>query len=153
MKKFSIVIITCLSTLILIAQVGNELYRPTFHYSPRQNWMNDPNGLVFYKGKYHLFYQYNPVGITQVIQVGDMHVSTDLVNWEEKPIAIPTQNGVRPYSGSVVVDWNNTSGFGINGQPPLVAIYTGKTNVEDQRIAYSNDEGLTWTNYSRNPVS
>jgi hypothetical protein len=79
-------------------------------------------------------------------------VSTDLVNWEEKPVAIPSQNGVQAYSGSVVVDWNNTSGFGINGQPPLVAIYTGKSNVEDQRIAYSNDEGLTWTNYSGNPV-
>ena len=114
--------------------------------------MSDPNGLVFYNGKYHLFYQYNPHGI----QWGNMSwghaVSTDLVTWEEKPVAIPTQNGIMIYSGSVVVDWKNTSGFGINGKPPLIAIYTGASTVQDQRIAYSNDEGLTWTNYSQNPV-
>ncbi len=153
MKKFSLVIVTCLTTSILVAQVGNELYRPTFHFSPNQNWMNDPNGLVYYKGKYHLFYQSNPFGLDPFSNKSWGHaVSLDLVNWEEKPIAIPAQNGVMVFSGSVVVDWNNTSGFGINGQPPLVAIYTGHTNVEDQRIAYSNDEGLTWTNYSQNPV-
>jgi len=152
MKKFSLVIVTCLTTSILIGQVGNELYRPTFHYTPRQNWMNDPNGLVFYNGKYHLFYQYNPSGM-DASNIGWGHaVSTDLINWEEKSIAIAPQNGVMAYSGSVVVDWNNTSGFGINGQPPLVAIYTGSSNVQDQRIAYSNDEGLTWTNYNGNPV-
>ncbi len=143
------VLITALS---LSGQVGSELYRPAFHYTPRQNWMNDPNGLVYYNGKYHLFYQHNPSGIEPNNISWGHAVSTDLVNWEEKPIAIPAQNGVMAYSGSVVVDWNNTSGFGINGQPPLVAIYTGKSNVEDQRIAYSNDEGLTWTNYSQNPV-
>jgi len=149
LKIFTIIIFT---TFSLVAQVGEELYRPTYHYSPRLNWMNDPNGLVYYKGKYHMFYQYNPFG-TEPTNISWGHaISTDLVNWEEKPIAIPFQNGVMAYSGSVVVDWNNTSGFGINGQPPLVAIYTGKTNVEDQRIAYSNDEGLTWTNYSQNPV-
>ena len=114
--------------------------------------MSDPNGLVFYNGRYHLFYQYNPHGI----QWGNMSwghaVSTDLINWEEKPVAIPAQNGVMAYSGSVVVDWNNTSGFGINGKPPLIAIYTGASTVQDQRIAFSNDEGMTWTNYSQNPV-
>jgi sucrose-6-phosphate hydrolase SacC (GH32 family) len=114
--------------------------------------MNDPNGLVYYNGKYHLFYQYNPYGLQPGNNSWGHAVSSDLVNWKEEPVAIPAQNGVLAYSGSVVVDWNNTSGFGINGQPPLVAIYTGKTNVEDQRIAYSNDEGLTWTNYDQNPV-
>ncbi|HMK17378.1 MAG TPA: GH32 C-terminal domain-containing protein [Chitinophagaceae bacterium] len=153
MKKFSLAIITCLTTLILVAQVGNELYRPTFHFSPKQNWMNDPNGLVYYNGKYHMFFQSNPYGLDPAGNKSWGHaVSLDLINWEEKPIAIPAQNGVMAYSGSVVVDWKNTSGFGINGQPPLVAIYTGATNVQDQRIAYSNDEGLTWTNYSGNPV-
>ena len=152
MRKLKIFTIIFFTTHTLIAQVGEELYRPTFHYSPHMNWMNDPNGLVYYKGKYHMFYQHNPSG-TQVANIGWGHaISTDLINWEEKPVAIPVQNGVQAYSGSVVVDWNNTSGFGINGQPPLVAIYTGKTNVEDQRIAYSNDEGLTWTNYGQNPV-
>jgi len=114
--------------------------------------MNDPNGLVYYNGKYHLFYQYNPLGNT-ADNIGWGHaVSTDLINWEQKPVAIPMQNGIMAYSGSAVVDWNNTSGFGINGKPPLVAIYTGSGTVQDQRIAYSNDEGLTWKNYSGNPV-
>lgn len=152
LKKFGTLTVFFLTTLFLAAQVGSELYRPTFHYTPHSNWMNDPNGLVYYKGKYHLFYQHNPLGLEPTNISWGHAVSTDLVNWEEKPVAIPVQNGVMAYSGSVVVDWNNTSGFGINGQPPLVAIYTGKSNVEDQRIAYSNDEGLTWTNYSQNPV-
>ena len=152
MKELKIFIVAFLTTLTLTAQVGGELYRPTFHYTPRINWMNDPNGLVYYKGKYHLFYQHNPSGIEPASTSWGHAISTDLVNWEEKPVAIPEQNGVLAYSGSVVVDWNNTSGFGINGNPPLIAIYTGKTNVEDQRIAYSNDEGLTWTIYDQNPV-
>lgn len=115
--------------------------------------MSDPNGLVYYNGKYHLFYQYNPSGVYWGNMSWGHAVSFDLVNWEEKPVAIPVQNGVMAFSGSIVVDWNNTSGFGINGQPPLIAIYTGATNsIQDQRIAYSNDEGLTWTSYSQNPV-
>jgi len=146
-------LIVCFQTVsALIAQVRNDLYRPAFHYSPAKNWMNDPNGLVFYNNKYHLFYQYNPNGSQPGNTSWGHAVSSDLVNWEEKPVAIPVQNGVMAYSGSVVVDWNNTSGFGINGKPPLVAIYTGASNVQDQRIAYSNDEGLTWTNYNQNPV-
>jgi sucrose-6-phosphate hydrolase SacC (GH32 family) len=151
-KESKIFILAILTTISLTAQNVEELYRPTFHYSPRKNWMNDPNGLVYYNGKYHLFYQYNPYGLQPGNNSWGHAVSSDLVNWKEEPVAIPAQNGVLAYSGSVVVDWNNTSGFGINGQPPLVAIYTGKTNVEDQRIAYSNDEGLTWTNYDQNPV-
>ena len=117
--------------------------------------MNDPNGLVYYNGKYHMFYQYNPFG-THLANFSWGHaVSSDLVNWEEKPVAIPAQNGIMIYSGSVVVDWKNSSGFGKNGKPPLVAIYTGAnvtTAIQDQRIAYSNDEGNTWTNYNQNPV-
>ena len=152
MKKFQIFIVVVLTTSSLIAQMRNELFRPFFLYTPNQNWMNDLNGLVYYNGKYHKFYQYNPSGM-QPINIGWGHaVSSDLINWEEKPIAIPAQNGVMAFSGSVVVDWNNTSGFGINGNPPFVAIYTGASNVQDQRIAYSNDEGLTWTNYAQNPV-
>ena len=151
-KELKIFIVAFLTTLSLAGQVGSELYRPAFHYTPRSNWMNDPNGLVYYNGKYHLFYQCNPSGIEPGNTSWGHAISTDLVNWQEQPVAIPVQNGVMAYSGSVVVDWNNTSGFGINGNPPLIAIYTGKTNVEDQRIAYSNDEGLTWTNYDQNPV-
>jgi sucrose-6-phosphate hydrolase SacC (GH32 family) len=154
-KTIQIFILAFLAAFSSIAQVGKELYRPIFHYSPGFNWMNDPNGLVYYNGKYHLFYQYNPLG-TQPTNISWGHaVSTDLVFWEEKPVAIPTQNGIMIYSGSVVVDWKNTSGFGINGKPPLVALYTGaniSTGIQDQRIAYSNDEGNTWTNYTQNPV-
>ncbi len=151
-KELRILIGTVLMSFSLTAQVGSELYRPFFHYSPTRNWMSDPNGLVFYKGKYHLFYQYNPQGSQPANQSWGHAVSTDLVNWEEKPVAIPVQNGIRAFSGSVVVDWNNSTGFGIDGKPPLVAIYTGAGNRQDQRIAYSNDEGLTWTNYNQNPV-
>ena len=152
MRKFKILIVAILATSSLIAQVGEELYRPFFHYSPKSNWMNDPNGMVYYNGKYHLFYQYNPTGIQPANISWGHAVSSDLIHWDEKPVAIPAQNGVMAYSGSVVVDWNNTSGFGIDGKPPLVAIYTGASNVQDQRVAYSNDEGLTWTNYNQNPV-
>ena len=152
MKAFHLIIATLLTASSLVAQVGNELYRPVFHYSPSFNWMSDPNGLVYYNGKYHMFYQYNPLG-TQPTNMSWGHaISSNLITWEEKPVAIPMQNGVQAYSGSVVVDWNNTSGFGINGKPPLVAIYTGASNVQDQRLAYSNDDGVTWTNYSQNPV-
>ena len=151
-KGVKLLIISFLTTLSSTAQLGNELYRPAYHYSPRQNWMSDPNGLVYYNGKYHLFYQYNPQGNQPGNQSWGHAISTDLINWEEKSVAIPVQNGIKAFSGSVVVDWNNTSGFGINGKPPLVAIYTGSSNVQDQRLAYSNDEGLTWTNYTQNPV-
>jgi sucrose-6-phosphate hydrolase SacC (GH32 family) len=151
-RTFKLLILILFSYHFLTAQQGRELYRPAFHYSPARNWMNDPNGLVFYNNKYHLFYQYNPNNIQPGNTSWGHAVSTDLVTWEEKPIAIPVQNGVMAYSGSVVVDWNNTSGLGINGNPPLIAIYTGASNVQDQRIAYSNDEGTTWTNYSGNPV-
>lgn len=152
MREIKLTIVGIMTLVSLAAQTRNEPYRPFFHYSPEKNWMNDPNGLVFYNNKYHLFYQYNPSGIQPGNTSWGHAVSTDLVNWEEKPVAIPVQNGVMAYSGSVVVDWNNTSGFGTNGNPPLVAIYTGATSLQDQRIAYSNDEGLTWTNYSQNPV-
>ena len=152
MKAFHLLIVTLFTASSLVAQVGNELYRPVFHYTPGFNWMSDPNGLVYYNGKYHMFYQYNPVGVQPANMSWGHAVSSNLITWEEKSVAIPVQNGVQAYSGSVVVDWNNTSGFGINGKPPLVAIYTGASNVQDQRLAYSNDDGVTWTNYSQNPV-
>jgi sucrose-6-phosphate hydrolase SacC (GH32 family) len=155
-KKIIVLFVTIAATFSLPAQVGNELYRPAYHYTPSFNWMNDPNGLVYYNGKYHLFYQYNPFGINCENMSWGHAVSTNLLTWKELPVAIPTQNGVHIFSGSVVIDWNNTSGFGINGKPPMVAIYTGSNSnnsyKQDQRIAYSNDEGLTWTNYNLNPV-
>lgn len=116
--------------------------------------MNDPNGLVYYKGKYHLFYQYNPYGINWGNMSWGHAISTNLVNWEEQPVAIPKKDGLSIYSGSTVIDWDNTSGFGKDGKPPMIAIYTGAgaDNIQDQRLAYSNDEGITWTQYEQNPV-
>jgi fructan beta-fructosidase len=124
-------------------------------------WMNDPNGLVYYDGEYHLFYQHHPEDTVW----GPMHwghaVSRDLVHWKHLPIALhPDEHGYI-FSGSAVVDWNNTSGFGAGEEPPLVAIFTyhdpsrreRQTNDhETQGIAYSNDRGRTWTKYEGNPV-
>lgn len=138
-----------------------EAYRPQFHFTPEEKWMNDPNGLVYNKGIYHLFYQYYPGDIVW----GPMHwghaVSTDMVKWEHKPIALyPDDNGLI-FSGSAVVDVNNTSGFGTIDNPPLVAIFTyhlmagekvGRKDFQTQGIAYSLDNGDTWVKYEGNPV-
>ncbi|MBW8351385.1 glycoside hydrolase family 32 protein [Bacillus sp. IITD106] len=139
-------------------QIYKERYRPQYHFSPQENWMNDPNGMVYFEGEYHLFYQYYPDGTTW----GPMHwghaVSTDLVHWEHLPIALaPDENGMI-FSGSAVVDWNDTSGF-FNGEAGLVAIYTSADTYPNsdrprqrQSIAYSTDCGRTWTTYEENPV-
>lgn len=139
-----------------------EEYRPQFHFSPAANWMNDPNGMVFYEGEYHLFYQYYPDSTVW----GPMHwghaVSKDMVHWEHLPIGLYPDSLGYIFSGSAVVDWNNTSGFGKDERPPLIAIFThhepeGATDekVNDfqyQSLAYSNDKGRTWTKYKGNPV-
>ncbi|APX01733.1 glycosyl hydrolase family 32 [Arthrobacter sp. QXT-31] len=138
---------------------GDEQFRPAYHYTPQQNWMNDPNGMVFYKGVYHLYYQHNPFGN----QWGNMSwghaTSTDLVHWKEQPLAIATDDQQDIFSGSVVVDKNNTSGLGTAENPPLVAIFTSAykdaspyRGLQAQSLAYSVDEGRTWTKYSGNPV-
>ncbi|MET8102740.1 GH32 C-terminal domain-containing protein [Streptomyces sp. NPDC005236] len=133
----------------------SEAYRPQFHFTPAKNWMNDPNGLVYYKGEYHLFYQYNPNGNSW----GDMSwghaVSKDLVHWKELPLALSYDDKEMVFSGSAVVDWNNTTGFGTKKTPPMVAIYTSyakDTGVQAQSLAYSTDRGRTWTKYHGNPV-
>lgn len=133
----------------------NETWRPQFHFTPTKNWMNDPNGMVFYDGEYHLFYQYNPFGDKWGHMSWGHAVSPDMVHWEHLPVALAEENGVMIFSGSVVVDWKNTSGFGQYGKPPLVAIYTGhytEKPLQNQNIAYSNDRGRTWTKFSGNPV-
>ncbi|QNP74769.1 GH32 C-terminal domain-containing protein [Streptomyces roseirectus] len=132
-----------------------ETYRPQFHFTPRQNWMNDPNGLVYYQGEYHLFYQYNPSGDVW----GDMSwghaVSTDLVHWQELPLALSHDDKEMVFSGGAVVDEHNTSGLGTAENPPMVAVYTRHdktTGVQSQALAYSTDRGRTWTKYPGNPV-
>src|SRR5665213_1736756 len=132
-----------------------EPFRPQYHFTPEKNWMNDPNGLVYYEGEYHLFYQYNPFGNTWGHMSWGHAVSPDMVHWKHLPLALAEADGVMIFSGSAVIDWKNTSGFGKDGRPPMVAIYTGyntKNNLQYQCIAYSNDKGRTWTKYSGNPV-
>src|SRR5215208_418024 len=130
-----------------------ELFRPQFHFTPAKNWMNDPNGLVYYKGEYHLFYQYNPFGDTWGHMSWGHSVSRDLVHWEELPVAIPEQGDEMIFSGSAVIDKENTSGFGSRGDPPMVAIYTSaRPGSQAQSLAYSTDRGRTWRKYAGNPV-
>jgi fructan beta-fructosidase len=130
-----------------------ELYRPQFHFTPERNWMNDPNGLVYYKGEYHLFYQYNPFGSQWGHMSWGHAVSRDLVHWHELPVAIPEQGDEMVFSGSAVVDKDNTSGLGTRANPPMVAIYTAaKPGSQAQALAYSTDRGRTFKRYSGNPV-
>ena len=138
-----------------------ERFRPQFHFSPEKKWMNDPNGLVFYKGTYHLFCQYFPGDIVW----GPMHwghaTSKDLIHWKHHKIALfPDKLGLI-FSGSAVIDINNTSGLGSIENPPMIAIFTyhnmeiekaGKINTQSQGLAYSLDEGETWTKYKGNPI-
>lgn len=138
-----------------------EPHRPQVHFTPKAKWMNDPNGMVFFNDRYHLFYQYYPDSTVW----GPMHwghaSTTDLVNWEHHPVALYPDSLGYIFSGSAVVDVSNSSGFGKDGKPPLVAIFThhdpkgekeGKINYQNQSIAYSVDEGKTWTKYAGNPV-
>ena len=130
-----------------------EDFRPQYHFTPERGWLNDPNGLVYYKGKYHLFYQYHPFSK----EWGPMHwghaVSNDLVHWEHWPTALyPDQLGTI-FSGSAVIDEKDTSGF-FDGNSGMVAIFTHATGTEGQiqSLAYSKDEGATWHKYRANPV-
>ncbi len=129
----------------------SEQRRPQFHFTSRRGWLNDPNGLVYYQGEWHLFYQHNPFGWNW----GNMHwghaVSRDLLLWQELPTAIyPKQWGDWAFSGSAVVDERNTSGFKTGTDAVLVAAYTSTGRGEC--IAFSNDRGRTWTDYDKNPV-
>jgi sucrose-6-phosphate hydrolase SacC (GH32 family) len=137
------------------AGLFREPWRPQFHFTPERNWMNDPNGMLFYEGEYHLFYQYNPFGDRWGHMSWGHAVSTNLTHWQHLPVALLEENGVMIFSGSAAVDWRNTSGFGREGRPPLVAIYTGhhtRRPLQNQHLAYSNDRGRTWTKFAGNPV-
>ncbi len=161
-------VIVCLSFLLLSVtaifsqnKAYTEKHRPQFHFSPPAHWMNDPNGMVYYKGEYHLFYQYYPDSTVW----GPMHwghaISKDLIHWQHLPIALYPDSLGYIFSGSVVVDKNNSSGFQEGAESPLVAIYTyhnmtgeknGKLDFQTQGIAYSLDKGRTWKKYAHNPV-
>ena len=139
----------------------NEPHRLQMHFSPKSKWMNDPNGMLYSNGVYHLFYQHYPDSNIW----GPMHwghaTSKDLVHWEHQPIALYPDTLGYIFSGSAVLDVKNTSGFGKDGSVPLVAIFThhnakeektGTSTYQNQSIAYSLDEGKTWTKYANNPV-
>jgi len=128
---------------------NREKFRPVYHFSPLYGWMNDPNGMVYKDGEYHLFYQHNPYGS----KWGNMNwghaISKDLINWEHRPDAITPDAFGTIFSGSAVVDHNNTAGFGAGA---IIAIYTQNGDRQVQSIAYSTDNGRTFTKYADNPV-
>ena len=139
----------------------NEKYRPQIHFSPKNSWMNDPNGLIYHEGTYHLFFQYYPEDIVW----GPMHwghaTSKNLVRWEEQSIALYPDSLGYIFSGSAVMDWKNTSGLGTPDNPPMVAIFTyhdpkgekeKTSDFQTQGIAYSLDKGVNWKKYHKNPV-
>jgi fructan beta-fructosidase len=149
-----VLVLLCLTTQAFAQnKLYQETYRPQYHFTTPQNWINDPNGLVYANGVYHLFYQSNPFGNVWGHMTWGHATSKDLLHWQHLPIAIKEENGIMAFSGSAVLDVNNTSGFSVNGARPLVAIYTGHTEtLQTQNLAFSNDKGLTWTKFKGNPV-
>ncbi|OGX84213.1 glycoside hydrolase family 32 protein [Hymenobacter coccineus] len=165
MKKLLALLGCSLLTTAVLAQTAptapppaTPQYRPAYHFTPAAHWMNDPNGMVYYQGTYHLFFQYYPDGMTW----GPMHwghaTSPDMVSWQEQPIALAPDSLGYIFSGSAVVDKNNTAGF---GKEALVAIFThhdpkgekaGTSTFQNQSLAYSLDAGKTWKKYGGNPV-
>lgn len=137
-----------------------ETYRPQFHFSAQKGWLNDPNGMVFYKGEYHLFFQHNPFGLQSGNLSWGHAVSKDMTHWQQIGNAITPDQYGPIWSGSAVVDWNNTTGFATDKEKPIVATYTaaGNTSPESkgvvfsQRMVYSVDRGRTWTKFAGNPV-
>ncbi len=131
-----------------------ERWRPRLHFTPQKNWMNDPNGLVYFDGEYHLFFQYNPFGKSWGHMSWGHAVSDDLVTWRELPVAMPEQDYMI-FSGCIVIDWKNDSGFGDGVTPPMVAFYTAfyeAENKQAQHVAFSNDRGRTWHQFDANPI-
>ncbi|MBT2568929.1 glycoside hydrolase family 32 protein [Arthrobacter sp. ISL-85] len=141
------------------AQAETTRFRPAIHFTARDTWLNDPNGLVFHNGLYHLFFQNNPHGSVWGNMSWGHATSRDLLHWTEHPVAIACDEAEDIYSGSVVVDHGNTSGFGTADAPALVAIYTSAykaasqhSGTQAQSLAYSTDAGMTWKKYDGNPV-
>ena len=126
-----------------------ENYRPAYHHTPEYGWMNDPNGMFYKDGVWHLYYQYNPYGSQWENMTWGHSTSTDLITWTPQPIAIEADGLGAIFSGSCVVDHNNTSGF---GKGAIVAFYTSAGSNQTQSMAYSTDNGKTFTKYPGNPI-
>jgi len=130
-----------------------EKSRPQFHFSTRRGWINDPNGMIWYEGEYHLFYQHNPYERDWENMSWGHAVSSDMIHWKELPEALNPDHLGTMFSGSAVIDYQNTAGFNKGKTPAMVAIYTAdNAEKETQCIAYSLDKGRTWTKYANNPV-
>lgn len=157
MKNYLLAVL-CLFSWIASAQPESfykEKYRPQFHFTPAIHWMNDPNGLVYHRGEYHLFYQFNPFGNRWGHMSWGHAISKDLIHWQHLPLAIPEEKDTMIFSGTCISDRYNSSGFADQpGRIPLIAIYTAHIeNVsQSQHLAYSLDDGRTWTKYNKNPV-
>jgi len=136
----------------------HETYRPQFHFTAKKNWLNDPNGLMYYKGEYHLFFQHNPSSIDWGNMTWGHAVSPDMIHWKQLDNAIEPDELGTIFSGSGVVDWNNTSDFKNGNETVMICIYTSAGDCVTpkvpftQSIAYSNDKGRTWMKYVNNPV-
>lgn len=128
---------------------NREKYRPAFHHTPRYGWMNDPNGMFYKDGRWHLYYQYNPYGSKWQNMTWGHSVSDDLVNWEHLPEAIRPNGLGSVFSGSCAVDHDNTAGFGSDA---VIALYTSAGTSQMQSLASSTDDGLTFNIYPSNPV-
>ncbi|MCC8425370.1 glycoside hydrolase family 32 protein [Mucilaginibacter sp. UR6-11] len=162
LRKKLILLILLLPAIKVLSQkkeVPTPQWRPKYHFTPEKNWTNDPNGLLFLNGEFQLYYQHNPFENKWGHMSWGHATSKDMIQWRHLPVAIPEivtkDTTTWIYSGSAVVDKNNTSGFGINGKPPIIAIFTAdqpKQHKESQFIAYSNNNGLSYTQYSHNPV-
>lgn len=132
---------------------ANEKFRPGYHFSAPYGWVNDPNGMVYYEGKYHLFYQHNPFGTRWQNMSWGHAISKDLVHWEHQPVAIRPDTLGTIFSGSAVVDVHNTAGLQSGKEKTLLAFYTqSERGGQWQSVAYSNDKGRTWKKYDKNPV-
>jgi fructan beta-fructosidase len=130
-----------------------EKNRPQFHFTTRRGWVNDPNGLLFYEGEYHLFYQHNPYEKEWENMSWGHAVSKDMIHWQELPVALSPDNLGTMFSGSAVIDYNNTAGFNKGNTPAMIAVYTANSDAKQvQCMAYSLDKGRTWTKYSKNPL-
>jgi fructan beta-fructosidase len=159
-----VIFLSILTVLICSCQSKQSFHeqdRPQYHFSPPESWMNDPNGLVYYNGEYHLFYQYYPDSTVW----GPMHwghsISKDLIHWEHLPVALFPDTLGYIFSGSAVIDWKNSAGMQSGKSPAMIAIFTqhsdeklkmGRNDYQVQSMAYSNDKGRTFTKYALNPV-
>ena len=159
MYRFAFLLVNIVFASLAFCADFDQPFRPQFHFSPQEHWTNDPNGLVYLEGEYHLFFQYNPFGDQWGHMSWGHAVSRDLIHWQQLPVALPEENGVMIFTGSTVIDERNTSGFCKEGRPCMVAVYSGytpesagKKSLQTQNIAYSNDRGRYWTKYAGNPV-